>query len=869
MPLPNDRNATDAAVDERSLQMLLDTVPDLIFYKDLDSRFTWVNLAYARYVGLTHPHDVIGKTDADFFSPSDARIFRAEERHLLSTGEALIGKPESRRGADGRTQWVLTNKVPIRDSGGRITGIVGIAREITDRKADEDAVRQKEARFSSLIRNALDIITILQADGTISYESPAIQRIFGYQPDDLIGLNAFTFVHPDDLGPTHAAFLDALRDPSFTPQVEFRFRHQDGSWRWLEATGTNLLADPAVNGVVVNSRDVTERKQADADRAQRARHSSLRGDVNSALAQRDTVSNILQRCADAMIRNLDAALVRIWLLDEQSQVLQLNASAGLYTHLDGEHGRIPVGKLKIGRIAQTGQPHLTNTLKSDVLVDQAWVQREGMIAFAGYPLAVDGQVVGVLGLFARHPLPDDTLDALGTAADSIAHGVQRKAFETRLWYQAHHDSLTGLPNRPGFLHHLDQALQHAAGLHRPVTVLFLDLDRFKVVNDSLGHIQGDRVLTAVAARLAALLGEGGLVARFGGDEFAMLIEGHNVAWDIESVAKLMLEQFHTPFIVNGREVFTSASIGIATSNVALEESTDILQAADIAMYHAKAKGLGEYAIYTPTMNRLTVERLQLETDLQRALERNQLVLHYQPKIDLSTGGIVAVEALLRWHHPTRGMLLPADFLPIAEATGLIIPIGRWVLTEACRQASAWRTQIPHLANHLISVNLSAREFRQSNLVAQIARVLEEIGLPAAALELEITEQVMFDDPQARTTLLALEEMGVHLALDDFGTGHSALDSLRKLPIEMLKIDPTFIRELAKNGRTRAVVQGIVSLAHNLGMQVVAEGIETEAQLEDARAIGIDIVQGHYVATPLPQADCLAFLAAGLSSSTES
>ncbi len=436
----------------------------------------------------------------------------------------------------------------------------------------------------------------------------------------------------------------------------------------------------------------------------------------------------------------------------------------------------------------------------------------------------------------------------------------RKRLEENLQYQAFHDSLTDLPNRPAYILRLEEALLEARKTHQMVAVLFLDLDRFKVVNDSLGHMTGDQVLVAVSERLAALLRDADTLARFGGDEFAVLLTGKMAADEVERVAYRILDAFDFPFIINGRELFITGSIGIAFSSSALSGAMDLLQAADVAMYYAKGRGTGGYAVFDPGMNARAVDRLELETDLQRAIERNELVLHYQPKVDLTTGAVVALEALLRWQHPSHGLLQPGDFLPLAEETGLIVPIGRWVLKEACRQAVAWRATLAVFGDCLMCVNLSAREFRQPDLVTQVARILEEIGLPPGALELEITEQVLLDDNQALASLVHLRKLGVHLALDDFGMGHSALSSLCRLPIEALKIDRSFVQNMVTDRKTRAVVQAVTVLAHELGMTVVAEGVETEIQLESVRNLGIDIVQGAYFARASSASDCLALLA---------
>ncbi len=859
-----DEDEDDSGPDavKRSLQALLDNIPDFVFFKDTDSRFTQVNRAYAAFIGLDDPAAVLGKSDADFFPAAAAREFRADERHLLTTGEPLIGKPESLVTADGRIHWVLTNKVPIRDSDGCITGLVGIAREITERKMAEDALRQSEARFDSLIRNALEIITFLDANGTIAYESPAVERILGYQKNELVGRNAFDLVHPDDLPDVHTAFLKILDDPQLTPTVEFRFRHSDGSWRWLEATGTNLLADPAVSGIVINSRDITERKQIEEERVRLARHASLRADIGGALAERQDLPAMLQRCAEAFVHHLDAAFARIWVLDDRSEVLELQASAGMYTHIDGTHGRISMGELKIGRIAQDLRPHLTNDVCNDPQIsDHDWAIQEGMVAFAGYPLRVEDRAVGVMALFARHALSQDTLEALGATADVIAHGIGRKTFEARLWHHAHHDSMTGLPNRTLFMDRLRDALDKPGA--PSVAVLLLDLDGFKVVNDSLGHEYGDRLLVAASQRLATRLGPGDLLARFGGDEFTVLREHVTYARMATGMAERLMEALAAPFALGGHQVTISASVGAVLNSPELTTSADLLRAADVALYRAKAEGRGGTAIFDATRDALALGQLDRETAFRHALALGELRLHYQPKVRLTNGQLHGVEALVRWQHPTAGLLPPAAFIPLAEETGLIVPLGVWVLGEACRQVMAWQEHFPDATKLELSVNVSPVQVRHPGLVGQVDRVLRETGLPPERLTLEITERGLVEDTEATDrTVEALKALGVRLAIDDFGAYQAGLGYLRQWPMDMLKLDQTLIADIDRDERGRAIVAAVVGLALALGMEVTGEGIETAEQLAWLRELGCTYGQGYLFAPALPPEELAAFLAQG-------
>ena len=723
-------------------------------------------------------------------------------------------------------------------------------------------VRRSEARSDSLIRNALEIIAFLDADGTIYYVSPAAERVLGYQPVELVGCVSFDLIHPDDQPVVDAAFQKVLDDPQLTPTVEFRFRHSDGSWRWLEATGTNLLADPAVRGIVINARDITERKQIEEERVRLARHASLRADIGGALAERQDLPAMLQRCAEAFVHHLDAAFARVWVLDDTSEVLELQASAGMYTHLDGTHSRIPMGEFKIGRIAHDLQPHLTNDVRNDSQIsDHDWAIREGMVAFAGYPLQVEDRAVGVMALFARHALPQDTLEALGATADIIAHGVERKTFEARLWHHAHHDSMTNLPNRTLFMDRLRDALDKPGA--PSVAVLLLDLDGFKVVNDSLGHEYGDRLLIAASQRLATHLGPGDLLARFGGDEFTILREQVTDARMAIGMAEQVMDALAAPFALSAHEVSISASVGAVLSSSELTTPTDLLRAADVALYRAKAEGKGGTALFDTTRDASALGQLDRETALRHALERGELRLHYQPKVALATGQMHGVEALVRWQHPSAGLLPPAEFIPLAEDTGMIVPLGVWVLGEACRQVMAWHEQFPDATILELSVNVSPVQVRHPGLVEQVDRVLRETGYPPERLILEITEQGLVEDTEATDrTVEELKSLGVQLAIDDFGAYQAGLGYLRRWPMDLLKLDRTLVTDIGRDERSRAIVAAVVGLGQALGMEVMGEGIETAEQLALLQELGCTWGQGHLFAPALPDGELVAFLAQG-------
>jgi diguanylate cyclase (GGDEF)-like protein/PAS domain S-box-containing protein len=471
------------------------------------------------------------------------------------------------------------------------------------------------------------------------------------------------------------------------------------------------------------------------------------------------------------------------------------------------------------------------------------------------------EVVGTVKIARRwfeiHMAPqrdehDEIVEAIGVATDVTDRWKieqELRASQDQYRSLAFHDALTGLPNRTLFGDRLEQALRRAARDQRLVAVLFLDLDNFKVVNDSLGHHVGDDLLVQVAQRITSCLRAEDTAARLGGDELAVLIGDIHDEADAQGVADRLADALRAPFRIAGRDVVVTASIGVAISGPDRADRDTLLQAADLAMYQAKANGRARYELFDPSMAAEAGDRLELEMFLRDAIEREELSVVYQPIVSLVTGRICAVEALLRWDHPERGPIGPARFIPIAEETGLIESIGQWVLRAACRAAVTWPRQGSEpLA---VSVNVSPRQLRDPGFVGEVREVLATTGLPASQLELEVTESAVMNDPdEARERLEQLQRVGVSLAIDDFGTGYSSLGQLRHFPFDSLKVDRSFMRGLGQDQTNAAIVSGVIALARNLGLAVVGEGIETRAQLEQLQRLGCDRGQGYYLARPL-------------------
>jgi diguanylate cyclase (GGDEF)-like protein len=447
-------------------------------------------------------------------------------------------------------------------------------------------------------------------------------------------------------------------------------------------------------------------------------------------------------------------------------------------------------------------------------------------------------------LFAATP----GLLSLGTVL-SLRILQQRKREDERVHHIAFHDDLTSLPNRLMLTERLDQALGRHRRASMKLAILYLNLDRFKVINDSLGHEAGDVLLRLVADRLRAQSREGDTVARVGGDEFVVLMENCSNSADISACAQRLVEQLSLPYLLDQKDCHVTLSIGVSIFPADGSDSETLLKAADVAMYRAKETGRNNYQYYLPSMNVHTLERLELESDLRRALERGEFFLHYQPKVEIATGLITGVEALLRWKHPLRGLVPPLDFIPLAEETGLIVPIGEWVLATACARTNAWQGRgLPALS---VAVNLSARQFADSMLLAKLTRLIHASGLDPAHLELEITESVVMANGECAVAVLEnLKSIGVQIAIDDFGTGYSSLAYLKRFPIDTLKVDRSFIRDIPGNAGDMKITRAIIAMAHGLRLNVVAEGVETAEQLEFLRSLSCDAVQGYFLYRPL-------------------
>ncbi|MBA2713339.1 MAG: EAL domain-containing protein [Rubrobacteraceae bacterium] len=679
-----------------------------------------------------------------------------------------------------------------------------------------------ERWFRSLVQNSSDVVMILEAEGTVRYVSPAVERVLGYRPEDLVGTLAFDHVHPEDIEHVSKSLVETLQKPGVQPPIEYRVKAADGSWRHMEDIRCNWLGAPHMLGVVANVRDITERKQA--EEALRESEKYFRSLVQSAS------DVILVMEADRTVRHVSPAIERVLGYKPEQMVGHDNFTL---VHPDD----MPRMEKLLGKVM--GSPGIT-TSPSELRLrhaDGSWRH-------------VETTCTNLLGDPAVGGIVFNTRDV-----------TERKLAEERLEHQALHDSLTDLPNRRLFLDRLGHALARTERRRgRGVTVLFMDLDKFKVVNDSLGHEIGDRLLVAVAERLKRCLRSEDTLARFGGDEFIALLEEVEGADKALRVTQRITEEFKGPFVLEGRELFVRLSIGVALGEAHAKSPEELLRDADTAMYLAK-DGAAEYQVFDPVMHERALSRLELEGYLRHALEKEEFTVYYQPKFRLGqTDRIEGLEALVRWKHPQEGFTLPGKFIPIAEETGQIVPLGRWVMNEACRQAKEWQERYPIEPPLAVCVNLGAAQVRHPRLLTDVRSALGESGLAADRLVLEVTEGVLLADAALiEPVFRELKALGVRLAIDDFGKEYSSLSYLNRLPIDVLKIDRLFLESFWEDSSNMLIVEAVISLAHSLGLEVTGEGVESAKQLEHLRRVGCDLAQGCHLARPRPPEDVPALL----------
>jgi diguanylate cyclase (GGDEF)-like protein/PAS domain S-box-containing protein len=708
--------------------------------------------------------------------------------------------------------------------------------------------------------------------GRWRYVSPQIEKIFGYSPREWTANPDLwaKLLHPDD---RERALEQETRKTLGTrnpPPIDYRMITRDGDVVWILDEAV-LEEDedgiPVWHGVLY---DITERKSAEQELKRAAAQQATVARLGE-MALRDGDSEALMAAAALLMTETDGVdSACVWAVERDGRRLHLRA--GLEGQLAGADQRVSAARdSHAGAAIESGLHVIVDDWSNESRYSMPPSLRVlGIRSSLAVVIKGKDGPFGVLDVHSTEPnrfTPQD-VHFVQASANVLADAIERHAADEALRHRVLHDSLTGLPNRLSFVDSLAESLKRATVSGTPVGIIFLDLDHFKLINDSLGHHAGDELLRAVAPRLRAHLRPGDIVARFGGDEFGILVDRLADEDEAVVIADRVSAAFSDPYVVGGVEHFITASLGIAVARPSAGEAADpdlLIRNADAAMYRAKEQGRARCELFDAEMRARALLRLEVEQELRQGIERQELALYYQPVVSLRSGEITGLEALVRWEHPKRGKLEPGEFIAVAEESGLIEPIGRWVQETACRQILAWHEQRPDQRPLDVSVNLSARQVSHRDLASSVAEILARTGLDPVHLRLEITESVLVEESaSARATLEALSELGVRLVLDDFGTGYSSLAYLNRFPLDALKIDREFVDVLGVEQERTAIVEAIIAMARALSLDVIAEGVENEAQLSELRRLGCDYAQGHLFSRALPSEKVSGLLSEGFA-----
>ncbi|TAN57035.1 MAG: EAL domain-containing protein [Rhodospirillales bacterium] len=789
---------------EERFRRLVELAPDSILVHQ-GGLIVYSNRQAQVLLGARKPGDLIGRSIIDIIDPAYHDLV-AKRLRLLARHEQLPLVEMRLIRLDGGIVEVESTMGPTSYSGHR--AMQSVWRDITDRKQAEADTKAAKEHYLAVARSTPDALIAFDEAGTIASWNEGAKAIYGYDEDEIVGAPLSRLI-PERYHAVNAAWVRRLAEDrgrhNFTGKPieahglrkngeEFSVEFSVGRWR---EGGRNYFS--------VSARDITKRKASEVKLRQ----------LSQAVEQSPT---------DVVIT------------DAHGVIQYVNPR---FCQLTGYAANEVIGKkpsiLKSGRT-------------SEALYESLWATISSGKEWRGELLnrKKDGT------LFWEHAVISPIRDGNGAITHYVAVKEDisiRKEYEERLVKQANYDALTGLPNRVLAMDRLKQALAQAQRYHRKVALMMLDLDDFKKVNDTLGHAAGDLLLKEASLRLVDCLREGDTVARLGGDEFVVLLPDLTDTGSAEVVAEKILSVCNQPFDIGGHEVYIAGSIGIALFPEDERDPILLMRNADAAMYRSKREGKGVFRYFTPEMNAKALEHIRMEAQLRHAIERNELMVHYQPLVDNATGKLVGAEALLRWNNPVLGEVSPENFIPLAEETGLIISIGAWVLKTACREAARWQK----LDNEVfVAVNISGKQFQKRTLVETVRQSLEESGLPSSCLELELTESVLLEHTQETLSIIQeLEALGVGFAIDDFGTGFSSISYLRRFPFDTLKIDRSFIKDLGENEGDAELVKSIIAMANSMSLQVVGEGVETHDQREFLRVSGCHFTQGWLYSRAIP------------------
>jgi diguanylate cyclase (GGDEF)-like protein/PAS domain S-box-containing protein len=852
---------------ERRFRETFDQAAVGIVHTSFDGRYLQVNRRFCEMVGY-EAHELIGRPAAAFTHPED-RDKRTDYRQLMWDGklEKLIEEKRYLR-KDGSVLWTNRTVSLARDGAGRPMYFIRVIEDISERRGIEERYRTTfDNAPVGIMHTAVDGYRILRANRKLA-------DMLGYAQGELLSMTSTDLVHPDCRFADRGKYYEQLLRGDIQSYASERdFVRKDGSKVRVNRT-VSLVRDASGNPdyFIRIIEDITERTLSEQRR-------DMEHAIAAVLAESPTVQVAMPRIIQTICKALGWACGMHWQWDEPAELLRC------VDHWHVEHGAVAdfVASTRDSVNEAPAWSGRAPGTKSGGLVRGVWLAgepvwiadiaeragfrrgaaaaRAGLHCAFGFPILAGDRPLGVMEFFSRDiKQPDEALlRAVQAIGRQLGQFTQRKRAEEGLVRLAHYDTLTDLPNRVLFYDRLKQALALAKRNSWITGVMFMDVDRFKNINDTLGHALGDELLRLVSERLVGSVRASDTVGRLGGDEFGIVLSNLSDPLDAGVVAQKIIASFARPFKLAGTEVYVTPSIGITLYPKDASAQDELIKHADAAMYRAKESGRNNFQYYSPEMSARGRSLLELEGKLRRAIENEEFLLHYQPKASVATGKITGFEALLRWQRPGIGLISPAEFVPILEETGLIVQAGAWVLNAVCAQISAW--QHAGIEPVPIAVNLSARQFLQPDLGPMIRRIIESNGVAPAFIELEITESSLMANPQEATrTLEFLKSLGLALSIDDFGTGYSSLSYLKRFPLDALKVDRSFVRDITTDANDAAITLAVISMAHSLGLKVIAEGVETSEQLAFLAEHRCDQVQGYYFARPLPGADCSRFLA---------